>query len=317
MPIEKPASTDFKTARYSPSIGGWITLGELAELEDGFEMLQIVATVLCLNSPEGKAANHQARSLRESLGMIQKNKSAFEFIIRMFLPYRGGTVSTETDTERSVDAILMRFFDIDSKPSFFCHSVHPIVGFGSTTPWADLLTSVPWNQSMGAPVGIFIGEAKRPETKAPTHAVVQATPTSSNLSVPDKKSATQPNFAQALNQTFLASLPNVMFPSWSAHAAKAPNTSSSSIKVRRVVMDMVLKHNDELFEELSAASFHGIVGEAFRVWREDVNDEESWLKNLGLHPEYDEILKHKDIVEIREDYHARKAEKGKREERQG
>ncbi|KAF8344039.1 uncharacterized protein EI90DRAFT_3149492 [Cantharellus anzutake] len=350
-------------------------------------MLEVVAAVLCL---QDGVVRTKVRSLRDSVAMLRKNKPLFEFIIRMFLPRHEGMVSTEMDTERNIGAIIMPFFDISSNPSFFCHSnqpinVPPVMGFGSTVPRADLLTSVGLDQHTSIRVGIFIGEAKRPELKESTYLKIQSTPASSSLSVPEIQPSARPNFAQALNQTFLASLPilslialaatngnkfspnkppplpkhgfvfglrysaelilvDMMFPSWEVKTADAPDApdAPSSGWVYNTVelgkfllpemfgggrlspgafrfmnfMARVLEHNNELFEELSAASFHGIVGEAFRVWRHPVIDERQWLENLlQLDPAYDEILRHEEVTTIQEEYRRRREEKEEKQEK--
>ncbi|KAF8343129.1 uncharacterized protein EI90DRAFT_832167 [Cantharellus anzutake] len=258
----------------------------------------------------------------------------------------------------------------------------PIMGFGSTTPHPDLLTSVGFNELMDIRVGIFIGEAKRPGTEGPTHTKPQPTPASSSLSVPKTQSAAKPDFTQALNQTFLASLPilslialaatngtqfspsnppplprhgfvfglrysaamiivDIMFPSWDQQAVGAPDAPSSgwvyntarlgefslldmfvgdqlSAEALRFleVMAEILEHNNRLFEELSAASFHGIVGEAFKVWRHGITDEGLWLEHLlHLDPAYGEALRREDVSTIQEDYRFRDEEK-EREKRE-
>ncbi|KAF8319882.1 uncharacterized protein EI90DRAFT_3158216 [Cantharellus anzutake] len=371
-----------------PSNWKEITLGDLATLNDGFEMLEVVAATLCLSTLKGKTVDHRVSTFRECRTMLKKNKQMFEFIVRLLLPRHEGTTPTEMDTERNVGAAIMPFFDISSNPSFFCHSnqpsiTPPIMGFGSTTPHPDLLTSVGFNELMGIRVGIFIGEAKRPETKGAPHANTRLTPASSSLSVP-KQPAAKSNFTQALNQTFLASLPilslialaatngtqfspsnppplpkhgfvfglryssamivvDVMFPSWEQEAVGAPDAPSPGWVYNTInlgtfaisdtffggqlsgevlkfleVMAAILEHNNRLFEELSAASFHEIVGEAFKVWRHGIDDEGSWLENLLLlDPAYVEVLGREDVATIRDDYHKRHEEKEREKREKG
>ena len=376
-------------------------LGKLANLRDGFEMFQIIVAILCRRSKTNSAPEYEVKSLEEGRKRMRARPLLFEFIMRLFLPTHGGGITTEMDTERNVGARIMPFFNMASNPGFHFHSyvyhsthdiklkvnervrnqaikVPPILGLGSTVPHADLLTSVSLNPLMGMKVGIFVGEAKRPESKRSDNFNAQGSSSSATLPVPETKLPAKPDFTKALNQTLLASLPmlslialastngkkvnrsrppailphvftfglrysasliivDIMFPAWKIlRVGNAPRNQQTtgwsyhtvklgSFDVTNIasgdqiypstykfieLMVMILEHNERLFDELSKVSFHGIVGEALRVWRDDVKDEEEWLKQLPrLDVSYANILENDTIAKIKQDYKNRQEAK--------